>query len=98
MAVCAACGEVLIGWKKFCAYCGAPAAEAPEGSRRASSAPPPVATALPLFPVGARVLVKWADGNQYAGIVQQVAPGQCLVVFPDGQQRWVDPRDLTGIR
>jgi hypothetical protein len=23
-------------------------------------------------------------------MVQQIAPGQSLVVFPDGQQRWVE--------
>jgi hypothetical protein len=41
------------------------------------------------------VLVQWADGNRYPGFVQQVAPGYCLIVFPDGQQRWVEPQYLT---
>jgi hypothetical protein len=28
-------------------------------------------------------------------MVQQIAPGQCLVVFPDGQQRWVANQYLS---
>ncbi len=57
---------------------------------------PPYASSFPApFAVGAQVLVQWADGNRYPGIVQQIAPGQCLIVFPDGQQRWVDNRYLA---
>jgi hypothetical protein len=37
----------------------------------------------------------WADGNRYPGVVQQVAAAQCLIAFPDGQQRWVEPQYLT---
>jgi hypothetical protein len=48
-----------------------------------------------VFPIGARVLVQWADGNRYPGVVQQIAPGQSLVGFHDGQQRWVENRYLT---
>jgi hypothetical protein len=47
---------------------------------------------------GGRVLVLWADGNRYPGMVHQVAQGQCLVVFPDGQQRWVEFQYLTPVR
>jgi hypothetical protein len=58
-------------------------------------APPPPYPGSPYappgaFPVGARVLVQWADGNRYPGVVQQIAPGQSLVGFHDGQQRWVE--------
>jgi hypothetical protein len=60
-------------------------------------APPPGGYAPP-FAAGGRVLVLWADGNRYPGVVQQVAPGQCLVVFPDGQQRWVEFQYLTPAR
>jgi hypothetical protein len=138
MTVCPKCGEVLIGSKKFCAYCGAAAvapAEAPGRATIPSSPPavyaapgpsppqritgvppvapssgsalpptlqpntnpsPPYAASFPApFAVGAQVLVQWADGNRYPGIVQQIAPGQCLIVFPDGQQRWVDNRYLA---
>jgi hypothetical protein len=57
---------------------------------------PPYASSFPApFSVGSHVLVQWADGNRYPGIVQQIAPGQCLIVFPDGQQRWVDNRYLA---
>jgi hypothetical protein len=45
--------------------------------------------------VGAKVLVEWPDGNRYPATVQQCAPGQCLVLFPDGQQRWVDVRRVA---
>jgi hypothetical protein len=58
-------------------------------------APPPYG---PPFVAGGRVLVLWADGNRYPGIVHQVAPGQCLIVFPDGQQRWVEFQYLTPAR
>jgi hypothetical protein len=55
--------------------------------------PPPVPMG---FAPGSRVLVQWADGNRYPATVQQAANGQCLVVFPDGQQRWVEMRYLSG--
>jgi hypothetical protein len=60
--------------------------------------PPPQAASpyLPPPAVGAKVLVAWTDGNRYPATVQQCAPGQCLVLFPDGQQRWVDVRRVTG--
>jgi hypothetical protein len=54
--------------------------------------PPPYA---PAFVAGARVLVLWADGNRYPGIVHQVASGHCFVLFPDGQQRWVELQYLS---
>ena len=54
----------------------------------------------PAFVAGARVLVQWADGNRYPGIVHQIAPGgaHCLIVFPDGQQRWVELQYLALVR
>jgi hypothetical protein len=39
--------------------------------------------------------VQWADGNRYPATVQQAGQGQCLVVFPDGQQRWVENQYLS---
>jgi hypothetical protein len=35
------------------------------------------------------VHVTWSNGQRYPATIQQVAAGQCLVVFPDGQQHWV---------
>jgi hypothetical protein len=60
----------------------------------------PAAPYGPAFVAGARVLVQWADGNRYPGIVQQVAPNgaHCLIVFPDGQQRWVELQYLSLVR
>jgi hypothetical protein len=49
----------------------------------------------PQLGAGARVLVQWADGNRYPAMVQQVAGAQCLVVFPNGQQQWVDAQYLS---
>ena len=49
----------------------------------------------PQFGAGARVLVQWADGNRYPAMVQQSAGAQCLVVFPNGQQQWVDAQYLS---
>ncbi|WXB14079.1 hypothetical protein LZC94_40400 [Pendulispora albinea] len=45
--------------------------------------------------VGARVLVQWPDGNRYEGAIEQVAPGQCLVLFPNGQHYWIDVRYVS---
>jgi hypothetical protein len=52
--------------------------------------PPPAA-----FGPGARVYVQWADGNKYPATVTQSSGNQCLVMFPDGQQRWVEMQYLT---
>jgi hypothetical protein len=60
--------------------------------------PPQAAPYVPPFVAGGRVLVQWADGNRYPGLVQQVAQGQCLIVFPDGQQRWVEFQYLAVAR
>lgn len=69
---------------------GAPAS-AWGGQAAASGAP---AYAAPPAP-GARVTVTWANGQRYPGTVQQVSGNQCLVVFTDGQQRWVDTKFVT---
>ncbi|MGO8997938.1 MAG: zinc-ribbon domain-containing protein [Polyangiaceae bacterium] len=72
-----------------------PQGYAPAAPGYAPYAPQAGAPYAPAFVAGARVLVQWADGNRYPGIVQQVAPAQCLIVFPDGQQRWVEYQYLT---
>src|ERR1700733_4489178 len=48
---------------------------------------PPGTSAL-----GARVLVQWANGQKYAGVVEQLAGLQCLVRFETGERRWVESR------
>ncbi len=64
-------------------------------------APAPVAPAAPVggspfypgypsYAPGARVQVTWANGQRYPGTIHQLAGHQALVVFPDGQQHWVD--------
>ncbi len=62
--------------------------------------PPPAAPYASPFAPGTRVLVQWADGNRYPGTVHHVAPGAAhfLILFPDGQQRWVEPQYLTPAR
>ena len=59
---------------------------------------PPTVPPFAAFVAGARVLVQWADGNRYPGIVHQVAQAHCFVVFPDGQQRWIELQYLTLVR
>lgn len=44
---------------------------------------------------GARVHVTWSNGQRYPATVTQVTGSQCLVVFPDGQQHWVDMQYLS---
>lgn len=41
--------------------------------------------------VGAKVLVRWSDGNQYPAEVVATQPGQLQVRFTDGRVLWVDP-------
>ena len=45
--------------------------------------------------VGARVLVLWSDGNRYPGAIEQLASGQCLVLFPNGQHYWIELRYVS---
>jgi hypothetical protein len=47
------------------------------------------------FPPGARVHVTWSNGQRYPATVSQVNGTQCLVVFPDGQQHWVEMQFLS---
>jgi hypothetical protein len=44
---------------------------------------------------GARVHVTWSNGQRYPATVSQVSGTQCLVVFPDGQQHWVEMQYLS---
>jgi hypothetical protein len=39
--------------------------------------------------------VTWSNGQRYFGTVHQIAGTQCLVVFPDGQQHWVQLQYVT---
>jgi hypothetical protein len=41
---------------------------------------------------GKRVLVQWANGQRYPGVVEQVNGPQSLVRFDAGEQRWVETR------
>ena len=44
---------------------------------------------------GAKVHVAWDDGSTYPGTVKRSSTEQCLVLFPDGQETWVDLRRVT---
>lgn len=57
------------------------AAQRPIGSPRAGA---PI--------VGARVLVQWANGQKYPGVLEQLVGLQCLVRFETGERRWVESR------
>ncbi len=63
-----------------------PPQPAPAPAGPPAGPPPGVA---PVFPPGAAVLVTWSDGNRYPATVAQVAQGQYLCAFPNGQQQWV---------
>ena len=39
---------------------------------------------------GLAVLVTWSDGRKYPGALERIEGGQCLITFPDGQQRWLE--------
>jgi hypothetical protein len=57
-------------------------------------AAPPAASSSPALPFvpGARVLVQWANGQRYPGVVERVNGPQCLVRFDVGEQRWVESK------
>ncbi|MBS2018251.1 MAG: hypothetical protein JST00_35605 [Deltaproteobacteria bacterium] len=66
-----------------------PAPYAPQP--QAPAAPPPGAYQYGFgYAPGSRVQVTWSNGQRYPGTVQQVSGAQCLVLFPDGQQHWVE--------
>jgi hypothetical protein len=48
-----------------------------------------------VYAPGTRVQVTWSNGQRYPATVSQMSGTQCLVVFPDGQQHWVDKMYLT---
>lgn len=77
-------------------------AHAPSGPGGWGWNPPPVAQpkggASPYaygYVPGARVQVTWSNGQRYPATVSQVTGTQCLVVFPDGQQHWVEMHYLS---
>lgn len=60
--------------------------------------PPPAAAGYGYgfaYAPGSRVQVTWSNGQRYPGTVQQVGGSQCLVMFPDGQQHWVEMQYVT---
>lgn len=58
---------------------------------RSAHARAPVAKAVGIA-LGDRVLVQWANGQKYPGVVEQLAGVQCLVRFDTGERRWVESR------
>ena len=50
----------------------------------------------PVVP-GARVTVTWSNGQRYPATVNQINGPRCLVVFPDGQQHWVETQFVTAV-
>ena len=48
----------------------------------------------PVVP-GARVTVTWSNGQRYPATVNQINGSRCLVVFPDGQQHWVESQFVS---
>jgi hypothetical protein len=67
------------------------AAPAPSPVFAAAARLSPVPTPHPLAP-GQRVWVQWANGQKYAGVMEQSSGAQCLVRFDGGEQRWVESR------
>jgi hypothetical protein len=63
-----------------------------------NASPPPGAAAHGYgfgYAPGARVNVTWSNGQRYPATVSQVSGSQVLVIFPDGQQHWVEMQYLT---
>jgi hypothetical protein len=47
------------------------------------------------FVPGMNVSVMWGNGTHYPGQVQQVQGAHVLVVFQDGQSRWIESQYVT---
>jgi len=80
------------------AHAGSPygAPGVPPAAGSAPAPPPPGAYAYGFnYAPGSRVTVTWSNGQRYPGTVQQVTGSSCLVVFPDGQQHWVEMQYLA---
>jgi len=78
----------------------APQPLAPYQQPPAAAYPPPQWGAAPpsygfQYAPGSRVQVTWSNGQRYPATVSQINGLQCLVVFPDGQQHWVQLQYLT---
>lgn len=68
------------------------------GTPAAPAAPPAAAHGYGGFAgyaPGARVNVTWSNGQRYPATVSQISGTQCLVIFPDGQQHWVEMQYLS---
>ncbi len=52
--------------------------------------PQPLRGPAPALAPGLPVGVTWANGQRYRGTVVQLLGARVLVVFPDGQQHWVE--------
>lgn len=47
---------------------------------------------------GVAVSVTWFDGRKYAGTLERIEGGQCLILFQDGQQRWIERAQVEFIK
>jgi hypothetical protein len=52
--------------------------------------PQPIRARMPSLAPGLAVSVTWANGQRYRGTIVQLMGTRVLVVFPDGQQHWVE--------
>ncbi|MDB5217048.1 MAG: hypothetical protein JWO86_4975 [Myxococcaceae bacterium] len=83
-------------WSPAAAAYGNPQAPQPPQPMQPQPQPIPYGAPAPgygfgfAYVPGSRVQVTWSNGGRYPGTVQQVSGTQCLVVFPDGQQHWVE--------
>jgi hypothetical protein len=69
---------------------GYPGAAPPAPEPAPPPPPPPAGYGFFGYAPGSRVHVTWSNGQRYPGTVHQVSGSQCLVMFPDGQQHWVE--------
>lgn len=57
--------------------------------------PQPIRARVPSLAPGLPVSVTWANGQRYRGTIVQLMGTRVLVVFPDGQQHWVEMSYIT---
>ncbi|WP_394833547.1 hypothetical protein LVJ94_44275 [Pendulispora rubella] len=104
MDTCWKCDHRNVAGAKFCAACGTSQARRasikssmPTEYEQQAIDPSTIGPARPSlsFEVGSHVLVQWSDGNRYPGSIVQVASGQCLVLFSNGQHYWIDVRFVS---
>jgi hypothetical protein len=88
-------GQAYSGQGPYGQAYGHPGTPASAWSRQQQQPPVYAASHAFAYAPGMRVQVTWSNGQRYPATVSQLSGAQCLVVFPDGQQHWVETQYIS---